>query len=465
MKRSEVLAWLQQHGGQKGTVNVVYVDVPNPSYDGITDKKQTTKGKRVTWTANDGETLTVMDTGEMTTPPLRDPNEPGGIEPGDRNTRAPRDNPAEPIYEVVGKPEKEVAPRTPEKERDDQMIIAEKERNYAAGNGWKTDADVKRDTEEASERTRRTNVDAATAANQTGHLQIAQSAEARAAATDTRTANQQAHSNANDDARLEIQREEAERAKARDARPSVIGTPTEDNAHIGMFDPTTGKITSVDNPLYDEAKANAKRMQEELALAIQMNKLNADQAAQIYTQWFKANVEVPFMQASESRAQAADKRAALEAVDRKRQFAAQNSLQRGQLGQQAASTMVNAEIGMLPYRVGPAYGDQMSAAITGLAHGGTLNGPKADAGINFTKDAFEYDAPDLKKIAKNATKAALKGITPYDPGDEEIPTADYSGINMPGAGVMQTAPAQPNYIDTNSMYQNWMNSRYAGPTR
>ena len=448
MKRSEVIEWLRQNGGQQGQAQVEYVEVPNPAYHPKLDPRRTVQAKKVTWTSNSGQTLSVIDSGEIerisddTTPSLVDVN------------------PGEPIYEVIGGgPKEEAKPpgRSPEKEREDQQLNAEKEANLKAGRGWKTDAEVKKEADELQERQNRNQINQQQANTAAGHLTVAQQNQALAAQTAGRQAT-------NDAARLDIERGRYGLEERKANQPQILGTPTAENRQIGMFDPVSGSVKAVDNPLYDEAKVAAKQMQEDLALAIQMNKLTADQAAAQYTQWFKANVEVPFMQASEARAQAAEKRAALEAVERKRQFAATNQIQRAQVGQQAASTAIGAEMSMLPHRVGPAFGEQMSAAITSLAQGGKMDGPAASAGVNFTKDAFEYDAPDIKKIAKQATKAALKGVTPYDPGDEEIPTADYTGISMPTGGVMGGAPAQPSYIDTNAMYQNWINSRYAGPT-
>ncbi len=111
MKRSEVEAWIQANGGQKGNVAIEYVDRPNPRYNPDRDPRQTIKVKQVTWTANNGQQLTVIDAGERekvsddTTPALVDVTE------------------GEPVYEVVGpeapKP-KEPPARTPEQERDDK---------------------------------------------------------------------------------------------------------------------------------------------------------------------------------------------------------------------------------------------------------------------------------------------------------------------------------------------------------
>jgi hypothetical protein len=472
MKRSEVEKWIADNGGQKGQAQIEYIDVPNPAYNPLVHgpENKTRKVKQVTWTTNNGQTLSVIDDGKVTEP--GDPgfaSGPAGPDPGMPGGTTAGQVVPEPVYEVVGggpKEAKEPAPRTAEQERDDKMIIAQKEKNFQQTGIWESDQERERREKTARDEARQQQIDQQNAANEATRIGIAQAAEARAAAAQQAQDQRAQESSARDRERLDIEKDRYQFERDRANRPQVLGTPTDDQKNIGVFNPVTGLVEAQSNPLYDQAKADAKAKQEELALAIQMNKLNAEQAAQIYTQWFKENVEVPFMMASERRAQTAEKRAALEAEERKRQFAASHSVQRAQLGQQAANTMIDAEIGMLPHRVGPKFGAQISSAINSLAAGGTLNGPSASAGINFTADAFEYEAPDLKKIARQATKAALKGVTEYDPDEGgPMPSTSYEGLNMPGADIMAGAPKAPNYIDTNSMYQNWINSRYPGPSQ
>ena len=470
MRRTDVEKWIEDNGGQKGQAVITYTERPNPKYKKGVDERQTVPVKQVTWTANNGQTLSVIDPGNHpTTDKEIAERDPGGMK-NDPNTGADF---YDPDYEVVGGGPKEskespVPGRTPEQERDDKRIIAEKEKNLndPASGRWESDAERKQREDKDADRARQQQIDAQNNANEQTRIGISQQAESRAQAAQQAQDQRAAESAARDKERLDLERERYTFERDKSNRPTVLGTPTEDQENIALFDPTTGEVKSQTNPLYNAAKAEAKRLQEELATAIQMNKLNAEQAAAIYTQWFKEHVEVPFMMASERRAQAAEERAVLEARERKVQFKATNDIARANVGQQAASTAVNAEISMLPHRVGPKYGEQMSSAINSLAAGGTLNGPSASAGIHFTADAFEYEAPDIKKIAKQATKAALKGITPYDPDSTpDGPAASYEGINMPSVDVMAGAPQAPNYIDTNSMYQNWVNNRYTGPNR
>jgi hypothetical protein len=98
------------------------------------------------------------------------------------------------------------------------------------------------------------------------------------------------------------------------------------------------------------------------------------------------------------------------------------------LGQQAAATAIQAEESLLPYRAGPNEAAHMSDAINGLAAGGTPGGPSAGAGVHFSGDDFQFNAPDFAAIAKKATHAVLSGLTDYRPSGQQYQTADYSSV-------------------------------------
>lgn len=203
-----------------------------------------------------------------------------------------------------------------------------------------------------------------------------------------------------------------------------------------------GEISSVLNPNYDEVKAAAEEKRAELASQIAGRQMNLEEAKAAYTQWFDTNVKTPMMMAQEARAKAEEQRAALDAEERRRQFAADFGLRKATLGESAAQRATNAEISLLPYRAGPTESSEMSSAINSLAAGGKINGPDASAGIHFTPGAFEFNAPDFASIAKKAAKAVLSGLTDYRPSDQQYQTADYSGVpqvNLSGAPQMPQA--------------------------
>lgn len=352
--------------------------------------------------------------------------------------------------------------RTPGQQRDEEEEQREKEWNAANGGLWETHAQrairerqEQADRERQEDRRRQTAADEARNANERERIGIARGAEERAAAADQRRAEADARREQLDRDKYDFERDKAN-------RPQVISQPGDDDKQIAVYDPATGTVTAQANPLYDEAKVAAKRKQEELALAIQHNRMTAEQAAAEYTRWFKETVELPFLQAAERRAQATEKRQALEAEERRRQFAASHEVQRAQVGQQAANTMLDAEMALNPYRVGPAFGEQMSAAVNSLAAGGRLD-TDAAAGINFTADAFEYKRPDLDRIARKATAAALRNLTPYRPSTTSYDVADYSGIPEPTSDMLHTAPASPSFIDTRRLFDDATDERYIGP--
>jgi hypothetical protein len=438
---SQIERWLA--GGSKpglATTESKIIDVDDPANPGEL------KGVRqITYYRNDGETITVIEAGTETTgaqSPGPDPGMPGGTNPGARTEK---------VYEVTSGPGKKPEEpardsRSPEQRRDQEQEDAEKQRNLAETNLWETNA--QRRAREQQEENRREAEEAKRRADEVargnldvnrGQLTIQQQAEARAQRGQDLTAEQQAEAN-----RLARERfEEDKKKEAREANtPKFLGTPTDTSANIAYFDPASGEVKGAPNPMYDAVKVEAARKREELNLQIQLGRLQADQAAAEYNRWFKQNVEVPFMQAAERRAQAQEKRAALQAEEQRRQFAAQEARQRRSMGLQAGQAAVQAEVSLLPYRVGPKFGQQFGDAVTSLGRGGSMD-TNASAGINFTQDAFEFDRPDFKSISNAAMKDALKGLTNYDPAEGEFATPDYSGINFPTGGGAAAPAAAP----------------------
>jgi hypothetical protein len=299
--------------------------------------------------------------------------------------------------------------------------------------------------------------------NQQRQLEIQQATEERQKASDAEAKRvhdlEEAHRAESD--RLANARFGAEQA-VKD-RPQVVGTPTDTSKSVAVWNPATGQMESVTNPIYDQAKVDAARLKDQLSTAIALNQVSAQQAAQQYKQWWDTNVTLPFQQAQEVRARAAEQRAALEAEDRRKQFASQFSLQKASLGQQAGNQAVQNEISLLPYRAGPNEAADMSSAINSLGAGGKVNGPDASAGIHFQASDFQFDRPDFDKIASQATAKALKGLTKYSPSGS-FSQGDYSGVTMPtGQGAPSSTGAG---IDTSSLWQQYQNigvPPYTGP--
>ena len=456
MLRSEVLAWLQAGGGQRGQAQIEYVDVANPKYQGegkigLAGQK-TIKAKQVTWTREDGETLVAIDherrDQEAVASDFR--QNPDGTQTYD------------PDYEVVGgAPKKEaVDSRTPEAKEADTEETAQRRRNKAdpAYGRYETDAVRRRDELQDAETRRRADIDDRANALREREISIREAESDRSGRREQTEIEARQRAQENDAERIRLEKERVEIERSRANPKQVIGKAGTEDQYVGVFNPQTGQIETQANPLYDEVKTAAARKKEELALAIQMRQMDAQEAAQEYQRWYQENVELPFKQMAERRAQTTETRQAQDMEERRRQFAATNELNRATLGQTAGQNAVQNELATLPFRAGPAFGEQFSSAINSLAGGGKMDA-NASAGINFTADAFEYKRPDLDKIARKATKAALAGVTKYDP-DAAGPIAqtDYSGINM--APDLSQAPPSGSSIDVGTLW----NNLYGTPT-
>jgi hypothetical protein len=231
-------------------------------------------------------------------------------------------------------------------------------------------------------------------------------------------------------------------------KPEFLSRADDANPNIAYYNPTTGRIETQGNPNYDDVKTQAERKRQEIMTQIAQRKMDLDEGTEAYREWFDQNVKLPFMQADEARARATEQRQALEAEERRKEFAATYGLQKQELGQKGSQMMIGAEESLLPYRAGPDEAADMSSAINGLAQGGSLD-HNAAAGINFKASDFEFAAPDFKKIAAEGAKAALSHLTDYRPAEGSFATADYSGINTPTPGSLQP----PSPISVGGKYQ------------
>lgn len=471
--RTQILQWLQDHGGQKD-YKEEYVDVPNPDYDPSDTQyggAKTIRVKKVTWVGNDGKMLSVYDRGEYVTDTEQSRQGAEGYES---------------VYEISreGDPDN-TDPRSPEKRREDEIARDEKEWNRAngpipdksspaynpddegRGSGlYETHATrAKRESDEREQRQRdedaatRRRIEEQNQRNRGAELEISRAQQAEQARHNREVEAQQAAARETDKERIEIERAKEARANR---TPNIIGNPSDTQKGVMYIDPATGEIKSQDNPLYDEKKAESERKREELRLAIEHNKMTAEQAAAEYRMWYDKNVAAPLALAQERRAQAEERRKAQEAQDRREQAIAQNKIERARIGETAAQRAVQAEQSLLPYRVGKTFSGNFANAINSLAAGGKMDA-NAAAGINFQASDFTFKSPNFAKIAKQAAKEALKHLTPYDPDEDEYATADYEGIGMPDASVFGSAPASPSFIDTTSQI-NQLISPYTAPT-
>lgn len=440
MTEDQLRKWLADHGGQDGPNQTVYKDYPaRVDEDGTAiPPRREAVGTKIT--ANDGATITLT----------RKNKGPEGYGP---------ENPDDPQYDVTDyEPPKKstAAQKSPDQIRQEQLQTQEAEEKWRqqvqennekswnltdpAGSGRSethaeraareqkeaVEARARRD-QEIQEEDRRRAIQAQQDKNEADRLDREQRAQE---ARDRNALTQQ---------QIDIQRSSEERAAK---KPDFLSQATDKNPYIVRYDPASGQIVKEENPNYDAVQVEAERKRQELELQIRNRQITLEEGKAAYSQWFDTNVKTPLMLAQEARAKAEEQRQALEAEERRRQFAADFRLRKATLGESAAQRATNAEISLLPYRAGPTEAAEMSSAINSLAAGGKIDGPDASAGVNFTAGAFQFNAPDFDKIARNAAKSVLSGLTDYRPSDESYQTADYSGV--PAVNT-SGAPALPAY--------------------
>lgn len=472
MTRQEILDWLEANGKQKGGIREEVKEVDNPEYDrnkaGLSSYTVPPKirVKTVSWETNTGKVLTVIDSTKGRA--------------GD-NPDAGTSGPAEQVdYEVIERGDKEQKDDTRPEDVKSKSIAQNAEAMWQRDNGpaslepgavhgplfdgsgrgsgiYESHTErIQREaqaegvaragrteerqgrTEERQSRTdeRRTEIEGRRADTDAGRLAVEQG---RAATEATLGAG-----------RLEVDKDantiRREQLEAEKGKQNVVGTPNYADEKITLIN-AKGEMTLQDNPNYDPVRKEAEKKREEIKLGIEAGRFTAEVGAQKYKEWYDANVTAPIAISQERRAQSTEKRQAQEAADRREQARRENELNRAKLGQDAAESAQANERAMLPFTAGPQFGEQFSSAITGLAHGGTLDS-NAASGINFTADAFEFDRPNFARIAKQATKAALKHLTPYDPDETPYAVADYSGITQPTAETFANAPTGYTPSDT-----------------
>jgi hypothetical protein len=271
----------------------------------------------------------------------------------------------------------------------------------------------------------------------------------------------QARANETAAGNLEVSRGQLALAQTKDAReankPDFLNQANDSNPYLIRYNPQTGQVEQMGNPNFDAVKQESERQRQLIATQIQARQLSLEEGKQAYSQWYDTNVKTPLALAQEAREKAQEQRAALDAEEKRRQFASDFQLRKASLGQQAGAAAMQAEESLLPYRAGPNEAADMSSAINSLAAGGSMS-TNASAGIHFQPSDFEFNAPDFKSIAKKAAADALKGISNYTPSSEGYSTADYSGVPQVNTSGAPATPSgygslQQSIDNLSQMYQ------------
>jgi hypothetical protein len=424
----QLQAWLDSHKGYAGRKENTRIipETKDPAGRTLSPSQQVVES--VTYEAADGATITVRE-----------------LEADAPGTYGPHASESGAIYTQVGEtPPDRTRDRTPAQTRGDEAVATQQEIKAAQDAKDEAEKDSNSKTpDEFGVVARETNADRAKRVVDRRNAERQQEAtrqqiiasQASTAATNARIqqdASKQTSDDVNSAADRALRARQIANQEAKDARdakkPEFLSTADSKNKTIVRYDPETGQTVTEANPNYDQTKADAEEKRAEIASQISLRQITLEEGKQQYTQWFDSNVRTPLMIAQEARAKAEEKRQALEAEERRRQFAADYSLRKATLGQQAGQDASQNEISLLPYRSGPTWGADISSAINSLGAGGKVNGPDAGAGIHFSDSSFAFDRPNFKKIAAEATKQVLGGLTDYRPSDQQFETADYSGV-------------------------------------
>jgi hypothetical protein len=97
---------------------------------------------------------------------------------------------------------------------------------------------------------------------------------------------------------------------------------------------------------------------------------------------------------------------------------------------------------------GPKFGEQWAQGVNALAKGDT-------SGVNFTADAFEFDAPDFDAIARQRSTQALASISPLAGQLAQQPSRIRTQ-NAPMPDVSKLPQAPKSSVDWESMLGNYM---------
>lgn len=302
----------------------------------------------------------------------------------------------------------------------------------------------------------------------------------------------------NDQGRMNVSVIAFEKPATKDTGPRVVSSASDTERNIAVQDPAAVTpenplgITKAENPAFDQGKADeaaatraAQRQREEqaaanaaqqrkleqakfdyekqqdqikqqtqlqrdkLTLLVEQGKLDADQAKEQYHRWYTENVVLPFQAMQEQRARATEQRTIEQEQRRRQELGASDEVARTKFGYDAGQDAIANELKLLPYRTGPAFGEQFAGALNTISQGG---GP-----VNFTADAFNFQAPDLAGIAQSAAQQAVgqyrplgerlggAGADPNVVGTPQSPT-DYTNLPVPD---LSQAPQQqtPNLLD------------------
>lgn len=164
----------------------------------------------------------------------------------------------------------------------------------------------------------------------------------------------------------------------------------------------------------EEYRQRAEIERDRINLLVQQGKLNSDNAAERYKQWFNENVVVPFQTAAEERARTAEVRQGQQQEFEQKKAAADYESTRARTALSAGESAVGHTIEAQKYMAGPKWGEQFASALEGVATGDPSK-------VKFTAEGLTYKTPDYNAIADQAVARALHLISPWAQQIQQAP--------------------------------------------
>ena len=134
----------------------------------------------------------------------------------------------------------------------------------------------------------------------------------------------------------------------------------------------------------------AQQERDKLWQQVSRGEITPDQAISNFSEWYQMNVQTP--------------------------------MQLAKFGYDVGQDAVKNQMDLMPYKVGPKFGENFAAGLKTLSSGGGT--------VNFSPEDFTFQMPDLNQIAEQATTRALAGISPLAASRLGLQVPDYSKVDV-----------------------------------
>jgi hypothetical protein len=448
-RRLAEIGWKEGGAIEKGTKKI-----PNPSSDPVERQNNPTIEVPVTiYKVNGKEALVVYNIpeAEQKTRTVQTPSGDYG-----QTLEVPV-----PYQEIASDPEAAKPRESVVHPSDDALkreLQRQREANLAAQRGYLTDeevakkeADAKREAELAEGRSTTQANTAADNKRADEQLQISRNADARAAAAANKPSityeeRPEGTYQIKTDPQGNVEVSLVPGLPAKGEKPTQATAP--EDARSLVFIDSKGNVIEKDNPNYNPARQRIKDEQERLDTAVKLGQITRQAAKDEFDGIIEREVNIPLKIAQEARARTAELREERKFKEERLKYQYEAQRDREKFSFDAGQQAIDQTIKTLPFMAGPKFGEQWAQGVNALAKGDT-------SGVNFTADAFEFDAPDFDAIARQRSTQALASISPLAGQLAQQPSRIRTQ-NAPMPDVSKLPQAPKSSVDWESMLGNYM---------